>query len=572
MMSDDKRNLIILVVFSTLILLGWNYLFPVPTPQPAKVAEATTKGADAHLPTLAQQVLPPLTRQEALSQNAAARLPIKAPLVSGSLSLVGARFDDVTLSHYHETTAKDSALVTLLSPERTTHPYWAEFGWLSQDRSLALPGPQTKWQTTGTALTPETPVTLTWDNGQGLLFERTIAVDKDYLFTITDKVINHTDRALDVTPYGLIARQGTPKTEDLFILHEGPIGYLSKSLVELKYSKLQDVKTETYKSTEGWMGITDKYWLTALVPDQKSPMTASYRYTETGGVPLYQVDFTGKSLPLAPGASASNTAHFFAGAKVLSLLDGYEAKLGVPHFDLAVDFGWYYLITKPIFHFLTYMYGYFGNFGIAILVLTLLLKLAFFPIANKQYRSMARMRDLQPKVKKLQERFAEDKMRLNQEMMELYKKEKVNPVSGCLPMLIQIPVFFALYKVIYITIEMRHAPFFGWIHDLSVPDPTNLFTLFGLISWTPPSFMMLGAWPILMGLTMWAQQKLNPAPADPAQAKVFMIMPIVFTFILANFPAGLVIYWTWSNLLTIMQQGAIMHLSSQKNKTANVNK
>ena len=560
MISNENRNLIAMVVASTMILLGWNYFFPSTPEAPVKTAQ-TDRPASAPLEAPAPLAASVLPRTEALHLQA--RLPITAPRMEGSLSLMGGRFDDIILRQYHETTSDQSPEVTLLSPERAPHPAYADFGWLVSEKNIDVPSATTLWHTQQTKLSPDSPVTLSWDNGQGLLFERTLTVDQDYLFTVTQKVTNTTDTTLTMTPYGLVARRGTPKTEDLFILHEGPMGYLNKSLVELKYKTLSEDKLVSHDSTGGWLGITDKYWLTAMIPDQKMPMKAHYRYLDDKGTPLYQVDYVGSPVPLTPGATISNTVHLFSGAKVLSLLDSYENTLGVPHFDLAVDFGWFYLITKPIFHFLTYMYGYFGNFGIAILVLTLMLKILFFPIANKQYRSMARMKDIQPKVKKLQERFSEDKMRLNQEMMELYKREKVNPVSGCLPMLLQIPVFFALYKVIYITIEMRHAPFFGWIHDLSAPDPTTLFNLFGLIAWTPPSYLMLGAWPLIMGLTMWGQQKLNPAPADPAQAKVFMLMPIVFTYILASFPAGLVIYWTWSNLLTIAQQGAIMRISSK---------
>ncbi|MBA4117305.1 MAG: membrane protein insertase YidC [Candidatus Puniceispirillum sp.] len=562
--TEDKRNFIIFGVLSVLIFLGWSHFFPAPTPTQApvqKTAEVQLAPSDASRPVTL------VSRGEALQTSA--RIPIDAPFIKGSIPLTGDRIDDVVLTQYRLSPNKDSPFVTLLSPEQTAHATYAQMGWVASSKSVRVPDEKTQWQTTATKLTSETPITLTWDNGQGLVFERTIAVDKDYLISVTQKVTNNTNAPVHVAPYGQISRQDTPKTDDLFILHEGPVGYMNSSLIEYKYDKLKDKKIVTENTTGGWMGITDKYWLTALIPDQKHALKAHYRYLELGGRPSYQTDYMEDLGVLESGKSLTTTAHLFAGAKVLSLLDSYEDKLGVPHFDKAVDFGWFYLITKPTFYFLTFAYDYLGNFGVAILFLTLLLKLAFLPIANKQYRSMARMKDLQPKVKKLQERYADDKMRLNQEMMELYKREKVNPVSGCLPMLVQIPVFFALYKVIYISIEMRQAPFFGWIHDLSIPDPTTVFNLFGLIPWTPPTFLMLGAWPLIMGLTMWAQQKLNPAPTDPAQAKVFLIMPIMFTYICASFPAGLVIYWTWSNLLTIAQQAFIM---SRATKLPHANK
>lgn len=556
--TDDKKNLIIFGVLSALIFLGWSHFFPAPTPE---VTPARKASQEITAPLEVTPVATVVSRASAIAAHA--RIPMEAPHIKGSISLVGDCLDDVVLTHYRETPAKDAPFVTLLSPAQTKHATYAQMGWLSSDKNLPLPNEKTLWHTSATKLTPDAPVTLSWDNGHGLVFERVISVDKDYLITVTQKVTNNTGAPVHVTPFGLISRQDTPKTDDLFILHEGPVGYANNSLIEYKYEKLKDKGVVTENATGGWMGITDKYWLTALIPDQKRALTIHYSYKEVAGRASYQTDFTDTQGTLASGASLSSTTHLFAGAKVLSLLDQYEAQLNVPHLDKAVDFGWFYLITKPIFYFLTFSYDYMGNFGLAILFLTLLLKLAFLPIANKQYRSMARMKDLQPKVKKLQDRFGDDKMRLNQEMMELYKREKVNPVSGCLPMLIQIPVFFALYKVIYISIEMRQAPFFGWIHDLSIPDPTTIFNLFGLIPWTPPTFLMLGAWPLIMGVTMWIQQKLNPAPADPTQAKVFLIMPIMFTCVCANFPAGLVIYWTWSNILTIAQQAFIMNRAAK---------
>lgn len=566
MQNEENRNLLIAVILCIVVFFSWSHFFPSPTPpvQQEATPQANTLPVDA--PTFSSK---PLSRDEAISQSEN-RIVIDSPSLKGSINLVGARFDDMTLAKYRENADETSPFIHLLSPLGSENPYYADLGWGLVEGSAALPNNQSVWQSNATTLTPDRPIILTWDNGEGLIFEREISLDENYVFKVVQRVRNRSDRSLSLYPYALISRHGKPKTEDFFILHEGMTGYLNGALEEVKYSDLIEKPSQTFSSTGGWLGITDKYWLVALIPDQSLVTKASYRYKTMGATDVFQVDYVGSPEKLSPGTSLEKTMHFFSGAKVLSLLDQYEEKLGVKHFDLAVDLGWFPYVTKPVFLFLTKTAKWCGNLGIAILILTLLFKLLFFPIANKQYRAMARMKDLQPKIKRLQERFSDDKMRMNQEMMELYKREKVNPVSGCLPMLLQVPVFFALYKVLFVTLEMRHAPFYGWIHDLSSPDPTNLFTLFGLIPWDTPSFMTLGLLPIIMGITMFAQQKLNPAPADPAQAKVFMILPIIFTFVLARFPAGLVIYWTWNNVLTIAQQYAIMRMSgAKKPKAAN---
>lgn len=556
--QDEKRNLWIAVILSTLIFLGWNYFFD----RPEKRASSATQSSRAITPTPSVALTPtaPLTREDALKETQ--RIQIDTPELKGSINLKGARIDHLILKNYHMSVDPQSPNVELLEPEGTEHAYYLEFGWSSEKKSVALPDASTVWRADHTILTPATPVTLRAENGQGIVFEKIIAVDEKYLFTVTQRVTNRSGEALPLHCYGLVERHGTPETQGFFILHEGPIGFLNDKLVEVSYKDLK--KSPTLQDTiGGWIGMTDKYWLTALIPDQKKALKTAFRETGGEGQERYQANFVTDLHILKPGEAFENTSCFFTGSKVLETLDGYEEKLGVKHFDLAVDFGWFYFLTKPIFYILTWTHKWLGNFGLAIMLLTVILKLAFFPLANKSYRSMGRMKKLQPEMEKIRARYGDDKLRMNQEVMELYKREKVNPMAGCLPMFIQIPVFFALYKVLFISIEMRHAPFYGWIHDLSAPDPTTIFNLFGLIPWTPPLFLMLGAWPLIMGVTMFVQQRLNPPPADPMQAKVFMLMPLLFTYMLASFPSGLVIYWTWNNILTIAQQWTMMRLDTR---------
>lgn len=489
---------------------------------------------------------------------AAPRIRVNTPRLHGSISLLGGRVDDLTLVDYHETIDPNSPEIELLSPPRAPHPYYAEFGWAPADPATPVPAADTMWTAAGGPLTPSSPVALTWDNGQGLRFIRTFAVDGNYMFTVTQRVENTGAAAVTLHPYSLIARAGTPPTAGFYILHEGPLGVFDRTLKEMKYSDLQDDGTVKVDSTGGWIGITDKYWLAALVPDQKERVAARFSHRMVDNGSKYQVDFLGQPRTVAPGASTEYTDRLFVGAKQVNLLDHYEKTFEIPLFSYAIDFGWFWFLTKPFFYLLQMLNAALGNFGLAILALTVVVKLIFFPLANKSYVAMSKMKKLQPEVKKLQERFGDDKLRLNQEMMALYKREKANPVAGCLPIAIQIPVFFALYKVLFVSIEMRHAPFYGWIKDLSAPDPTTVFNLFGLLPFDPPSFLHIGVWPLIMGATMFLQQKLNPAPADPVQAKMFMFLPIIFTFLLASFPAGLVIYWAWSNTLSILQQWVIM--------------
>jgi YidC/Oxa1 family membrane protein insertase len=493
------------------------------------------------------------------------RVVIDAPRIKGSIALVGGHIDDVSLVEYRETIEPGSPEIVILNPSGLPNAYFAQFGWISATAAVPAPDANTPWQTDGKVLAPGRPVTLSWDNGAGLAFEHTYAVDENYMFTVTQRVENTGLKPVTLFPYGLISRSGTPPTLGFFILHEGLLGVFDGTLNEVDYDDLQEERLIEVSTTGGWIGITDKYWLAALIPDQGMPVKSRFSYdAPPGGIEKYQTDFLGAAQTVPAGGTIEVQSRFFAGAKRAQLLDHYAEQDGVERFDLAIDWGWFAFLTKPIFYALEYFNRLLGNFGLAILLLTVLIKLAFFPLANKSYRAMAKMKKVQPEMKVLQERFKEDRARLNQEMMALYKREKANPAAGCLPIIIQIPVFFALYKVLFVSIEMRHAPFYGWIHDLSAPDPTSVFTFFGLLPFDLPQLLQVGAWPLIMGLSMYLQQKINPQPPDPVQAKIFLALPVVFTFFLAQFPAGLVIYWAWNNLLSITQQWVIMRRAGVK--------
>ena len=585
----DQKNVWIAMAIILAMFFAYQIFYELPRmeqeqavlEQQQAAGEATTgetaTGETATLPSVDQAAgsgeatLPSVTtpepqnmvsRGDALAESP--RVRISSPSLHGSIALKGARLDDLTLVDYHKTVDPNSPEVVLLSPVGGPDAYYAEFGWLAQEDGVVLPDKDTLWQTTDETLTPDSPLVLTWDNGQGLNFTRTVSVDENYMFTVTQTVTNSSDRQVTLFPYALINRYGTPETLGFYILHEGLIGVFDETLTEVDYDDLQDAEggTMTYQTTGGWIGITDKYWLSALVPDERLSFTGRFVHTvKADGLDTYQADYLRDAVPVPAGQTIEVTDHLFAGAKVVTLLDSYAQTLEIPLFDRAVDFGWFYFLTKPIFFTLLFFKEQIGNFGLAILLLTVLIKLLFFPLANKSYKAMSKMRKLAPEMQKLRERFKDDKQKLQQELMAMYKKEKVNPASGCLPILIQIPVFFALYKVLFVTIEMRHAPFYGWINDLSAPDPTSILNLFGLLPFSPdyaPVFLSIAAWPIIMASTMWLQQRISPQPPDPTQAKIFMFMPLFFLFIFNTFPAGLVIYWTWNNLLSIAQQWFIM--------------
>lgn len=560
---NDSRNLIYTLILSTVVLLSWQFFVVEPEiQQRQKLIAAQQKKQKAELVNN-NEVKEIVTREKAIVESP--RIKVLTDKITGSISLKGARIDDLLLVEYKETMEEDSSNVVLLSPGDSETAYFAEFGWVSGNSNIKTPNSSTLWKSDKSVLEINKPVTLSWNNNQGLTFIIKINVDKDYLFTIDKTILNDSGNSVGVSPYGIINRiYNNDSSTSYAILHEGPLAVADDILHEERYEDLRDDKKMSFRQTRGWLGITDKYWLTALIPDQSNSFDINFNYFYKNKQNRYQTDYLGQQFFVAPGESETSRIHFFAGAKKLEVLDKYQEQLNINLFDRAVDFGWLYFLTKPIFQLLTFFNGVFGNFGLAILMLTVCIKLLLFPLANKSYNSMSRLKLLQPQLVELKNRFENDKMQLNKEMMALYKREKVNPASGCLPILLQIPVFFALYKVLFITIEMRHAPFFGWIKDLSMQDPTSIFNLFGILPWDPPSFLLIGVWPLILGFTMLLQQKLNPAPTDPMQAKVMKLLPIIFTFVFATFPAGLVIYWSWNNALSIIQQWIIMRSISKK--------
>ncbi|MES2602884.1 MAG: membrane protein insertase YidC, partial [Pseudomonadota bacterium] len=547
----DNRNTILAVILSGLVLIAWQYFYNIPTMEKQRAAQqaelaqkqaanpatpaTTTPGANQPAGTTpaapGQQSGAPATPASAVPVQprptviaASPRVKIETPSISGSIALTGARIDDVALLKFRETVDPKSPAIELFSPSGTKEPFYAEFGFVpSAGSTIKMPTKDTVWTQEGTgALTPAKPITLTWNNGQGLTFKRTISIDDKYLFTIKDDVSNVGDAPVTLYPFGLISRHGTPPVSGYYILHEGLIGVLGdQGLQEFGYKKMDETKAVEFKVTNAWMGITDKYWASTLLPSPKANVQARFSSNLVGTLRTYQTDYLLDPLTVAIGGTATTTTNLFAGAKENAVVDAYDKQLGLNKFDRLIDWGWFYFITKPMFFMIDWFFHIFGNFGVAILAVTVLVKLVFFPLASKSYASMAKMKAVQPQLAALKDKYPDDKVKQQQEMMEIYKKEKINPIAGCLPILIQIPVFFSLYKVLFVTIEMRHAPFFGWIKDLSAPDPTNMFNLFGLLAFDPTQlpvlgyYLHLGIWPILMGITMWFQMKLNPTPPDP---------------------------------------------------------
>ena len=573
-MNPETRNLVAAISLSMAVLIGYQLLFVDPKKDQIIQENVVNNLSDnSNIPIPSNDNSLTVTSEDGKTENFknVPRVLLNSNETSGSISLKGARIDDITLTQYRETLDADSSLINLLLKSNEKNPYFIEHGWSSPD-GLKVPNGKTLWKSSKNLLSPDTSITLSWDNGEGIIFYQDISVDDTFMFTINQRVKNNTNNAVILYPYGLIRRTGEPETTKFFVLHEGPLGVFDGTLSEKSYEDLAESgqKGINIKPVEsgGWTGLTDKYWMTALLPDQNEKYSFTYRYLNSSGG-QYQTDFLGKAVKIQAKSEGNFLSRTFAGAKRLALFDDYEERFNVKHFDLAIDFGWFYFLTKPFFYALSWANDYLGNFGLAILAITVLVKIVFFPLANKSYKSMAKMRNLSPEIQKLRERVGDDRQKLNQEMMNLYKKEKVNPAAGCLPILVQIPVFFALYKVLFVSIEMRQTPFFGLIKDLSVQDPTSILNLFGLLPYSTsifPDFLNLGIWPLLMGVTMFLQQRLNPTPPDPIQAKIFAWMPVAFTFLLATFPAGLVIYWTWNNLLSICQQWLIMNGMKKKPK------
>ena len=590
-MKSENKNTYFAIALSLVVVLAWNFFYAGPQmakqhQQQAQVAAVTAvkdgdkepkqPGAVGALPQPSVNAPPqggvaPQTPQAAKSREAALadspRIKIDTPKLFGSIALKGARVDDIALKDYRETPDPNSPNIVLLSPANAPVPYYAESGYVPQPGTKpALPNADTLWSADSQTLTPAKPVALTWDNGQGLIFHRTVAIDDNYMLTLSDRVENKTASPVTLYPYSLILRQGLPPTSGYSVLHEGYIGYIGDNgEQQITYSGIdkETNATKSLKGTGGWIGFTDKYWAAALIPDQGQSFDGSFSSRGTGAQKIFQTDTLGTALTVPANGSAEESSRIFAGAKVVSQLNAYEKTLGIRKLDLLIDWGWFWFITQPMFDLLDGIYKVVGNFGLAIIAITFLVKAVFYPLANRSYVSMAKMKAAQPQLAALKERYPDDKMKQQQEMMAIYKREKINPVAGCLPMLIQIPVFFSLYKVLFVTIEMRQAPFFGWIHDLSQPDPTNIFNLFGLLPYNPTSlplighFLAIGIWPLIMGFSMFLQMKMNPAPADPVQKTMFAWMPVIFTFMLGTFPSGLVIYWTINNTLTVIQQSII---------------
>jgi YidC/Oxa1 family membrane protein insertase len=581
-MDDQNRNLILATVLSFLVILVWYTLFPPPEPPaaPERPAVVATEGG----------VVAPAVVGEAPAGGAALpgtapaaaevpRVAIDTPRLEGSISLLGGRIDDLSLKAYRETLEPGSPIVRLLAPVGEPRPYYAVYGWAPAgglDPAL-LPGPRTEWTALGEGpLTTANPVTLAWDNGAGLVFNRTIAVDEDYMFTVTQTVANNTGAPVRMAPYGIVARHGEPDTQGMFILHEGAVRLSDGKLQEIDYGDMPDLDVAEREgpadvvqvAENGWVGFTDKYWMTTLAPKPGQAFTSVVKYSPQADI--YQAEARLPVVEVAAGQTASVETFLFSGAKEWETIRGYEGDLGIAGFVDSIDWGWFYFLTKPIFIALHWLNLQIGNMGWAIIALTFIIKAVLFPLARKSYISMAMMKELQPEMEAIKERAGEDKQRFQKEMMELYKKNKVNPASGCLPILLQIPIFFSLYKVIFVTIELRHAPWFGWIRDLSAPDPSSIFNLFGLLPWAAPeptsflALLFIGILPILLGISMWFQQKLNPMPTDPTQAAIFAWMPWIFMFMLGGFASGLVIYWIANNVITFSQQYTIMSMHGKR--------
>ncbi len=590
-MREDQKNLFLAMGLSLLVIVAWQYFYAGPKLARTRDTVAQTQNTSApaapnadgtpapQTPSVAGSTSAPTVSEAPVETTRAAaiaaspRVAISTKSLSGSVDLKGGRIDDLSLKNYRETIDPGSPIITLLSPASSPQPYYTDTGFVGQPgAAVATPKADTLWSADATELTPAKPVTLTWDNGAGLVFHRVIAVDDLYMFSVTDSVDNKTGDAVSLFPYALTARRGKPQTSGYAVLHEGFLGVVGgPGDKQITYDGIEKEPKSTWlqEGVSGWLGFTDKYWAVTVIPDQAKQFKG--RFSSTGAaVKTYQSDLLEDAVSVAPGASAETTTHIFAGAKEVAVIDEYKKDLGIKSYELMIDWGWFWFITQPMFRLIDYLYKIVGNFGVAILIVTVLLKGAFFPLANRSYMSMAKMKAIQPEVNALKERYPDDKQKQQQAMMELYKREGVNPVAGCLPVALQIPVFFALYKVIFITIEMRQAPFFGWIKDLSAPDPTNIFNLFGLIPFDPTQlpalggYLHLGIWPVVMGISMFIQMKMNPEPTDPVQKQMFTWMPLIFTFMLGAFPAGLVIYWTWNNLLSVLQQGLIMKKAGVK--------
>ncbi len=551
---ENQKNLFLAIIISMAIIFGFQLLVPQPERTPITEEQTNSESlVDLNIQKSSTTVL--AERNEVINETG--RINFDNSKIKGSINLNGGLIDDLILEEFRETLDPTSDLIEFLNPLGSDNAYYLDTGWVSSDSTIELPDSTSIWSADKNSIGINDPVKLTWTSDQNITFEKIISLDEDYLFSVDQRVINNSALSFDLYPYGLSKRQGIPEMQNFFILHEGPLSITDSVLKEYDYDDLKDDKKIKHPSIGGWIGMTDKYWQTAIIPNQNEPVQQTYSYSFVDNVDNFQTDIVGQKIAVSNNASISHNFMIFAGPKIVKVIDKYMEEYGVQEFDRSVDFGWFYFLTKPIFHTLEFIFGYVGNFGWSIIIFTILMRICFFPLAQQSFKSMAKMKKLAPEMQRLKEQYGDDRAGMQKEMMALYKKEKANPIAGCLPILLQIPVFFALYKVLFVTIEMRHAPFIGWIHDLSAPDPAGILVLFGFVDWNVPGILQIlnvGIWPILMGISMYIQFKLNPAPVDKMQAKIFGLLPIVFTFILGGFAAGLVIYWTTNNVLSMAQQ------------------
>ena len=564
---DNQKNLLIAVVLSVVILVGFDFFFKPKKPfeensvEQAQMNQREDSGEDVNLPSINSQIENKVNKDDKLVEE---RITFNSKRLSGTINLIGATMDDLSLKDYFETINKESK-IKILNPVSSTSPYFLRIGWASPDKSVKLPNKDSRWKSLKKSYSENEKIELEWNNGEGLTFFRTIEFDENFLISVVDKVQNKSPKTIKLTNFSYLRRLNYRPANKFFILHEGPLGVFNDTLKEVSYDEIEENNEIIETTKNGWIGYTDHYWQVTIFPETNETFKARFKNLKNRNNSV-QIDFINENIKtLKSGESLKTKSYIFAGAKEVPLIDQYIKKIGINKLDLSVDFGWFYFLTKPLFYALHFLSSLVGNFGVGIIILTICIRIVLFPLANKSFKSMNSMRMITPEIQRIRERYKDDRQRMNQEMFAMYKEKKINPAAGCLPILIQIPIFFALYKVLFVSIEMRHAPFFGWIQDLSAPDPTSLFNLFGLIPWDTPAFLTIGIWPILMGVTMFLQQKINPPPPDPIQAKIFMMLPFIFTFLLATFPSGMVVYWTVNNILSIAQQYILLRKQSKEN-------
>ena len=564
---DNQKNLLIAVVLSVVILVGFDFFFKQKKPfeensvEQAQMNQREDSGEDVNLPSINSQIENKANENDKLVEE---RITFNSKRLSGTINLIGATMDDLSLKDYFETINKESK-IKILNPVSSTSPYFLRIGWASPDKSVKLPNKDSRWKSLKKSYSENEKIELEWNNGEGLTFFRTIEFDENFLISVVDKVQNKSPKTIKLTNFSYLRRLNYRPANKFFILHEGPLGVFNDTLKEVSYDEIEENNEIIETTKNGWIGYTDHYWQVTIFPETNETFKARFKNLKNRNNSV-QIDFINENIKtLKSGESLKTKSYIFAGAKEVPLIDQYIKKIGINKLDLSVDFGWFYFLTKPLFYALHFLSSLVGNFGVGIIILTICIRIVLFPLANKSFKSMNSMRMITPEIQRIRERYKDDRQRMNQEMFAMYKEKKINPAAGCLPILIQIPIFFALYKVLFVSIEMRHAPFFGWIQDLSAPDPTSLFNLFGLIPWDTPAFLTIGIWPILMGISMFLQQKINPPPPDPIQAKIFMMLPFIFTFLLATFPSGMVVYWTVNNILSIAQQYILLRKQSKEN-------